>query len=73
MGCDCCKETDPKRYRECQSLIEKIASEKSSQDWRFRAPFGIPYTFEAKFFIKSKKEKEDWKYCTIPSNLFLDY
>lgn len=59
MGCDCCKETDPKRYRECQSLIEKIASMKSSQarGWRFRAPCGIPYTFGVKFFAKSKKEK----------------
>ena len=57
MECDCCKETDPNAYQKCQSLIEKIASEKSSQDWRFRAPCGIPYTFGAKFFIKSKKEK----------------
>lgn len=59
MGYDCCKETDPKRYRECQSLIETIASMKASQaqDWRFRAPCGVPYTFDAKFFAKSKKEK----------------
>lgn len=57
MGCECCKESDPKRYHECQSIIEKIKSMKSSQDWRFRAPCGIPYTFGAKFFAKSKKEK----------------
>lgn len=57
MGCECCKESDPKRYHECQSIIEKIASMKSSQNWRFHAPCGIPYTFGAKFFIKSKKEK----------------
>ena len=57
MGCECCKESDPKRYHECQSIIEKIASMKSSQDWRFHAPCGIPYTFGAKFFAKSKKEK----------------
>ena len=59
MACDCCKDTDPKRYRECQSLIEKIASMKASeaQGWRFRAPCGVPYTFGVKFFAKSKKEK----------------
>lgn len=57
MGCECCKESDPKRYHECQHIIEKVASMKSSQDWRFFAPCGIPYTFGAKFFAKSKKEK----------------
>ena len=57
MGCECCKESDPKRYHECQSIIEKIASMKSSQDWQFHAPCGIPYTFGAKFFVQSKKEK----------------
>lgn len=57
MGCECCKESDPKRYHECQSIIEKIKSMKSSQDWRFRAPCGILYTFSAKYFTKSKKEK----------------
>ena len=59
MVCDCCKDTDPKRYRECQSLIEKIALMKASQarGWRFRAPCGIAYTFGVKFFAKSKEEK----------------
>ena len=59
MGCECCKESDPKRYHECKSIIEKIKSMNSSQarGWRFRAPCGIPYTFGAKFFAKSKKEK----------------
>lgn len=57
MGCDCCKDSDHKAYQKCQSIIEKIASMKSSQDWRFHAPCGIPYTFGAKFFAKSKKEK----------------
>ena len=59
MGCECCKESDPKRYHECKSIIEKIALMKASQarGWRFRAPCGIPYTFGAKFFAKSKKEK----------------
>lgn len=59
MGCKCCKDSDPKRYRECQSIIEKIKSMSSSQaqDWRFRAPCGIQYTFGAKFFCQSKKEK----------------
>ena len=59
MACDCCKDIDPKRYRECQSLIEKIALMKASeaQGWRFRAPCGVPYTFGAKFFAKSKEEK----------------
>ena len=59
MGCECCKDTDSKRYSECQSIIEKIKSMSSSQaqGWRFRAPCGIPYTFGAKFFAKSKKEK----------------
>ena len=59
MGCDCCKDTDPKRYSECQSIIEKIKSMGSSQarGCRFRAPCGIQYTFGVKFFAKSKKEK----------------
>ena len=59
MGCECCKESDPKRYHECQSIIEKIKSMSSSQarGWRFRAPCGIQYTFGVKFFTKSKKEK----------------
>lgn len=59
MSCDCCKESDPKRYHECQSIIEKIKSMDSSQvrGWRFRAPCGIAYTFGVKFFAKSKKEK----------------
>ena len=59
MGCECCKESDPKRYHECQSIIEKIKSMNSSQaqDWRFRAPCGISYTFGVKFFAKTKKEK----------------
>lgn len=59
MGCDCCKDTDPKRYHECQSIIEKIKSMGSSQaqGCRFRAPCGIQYTFGVKFFAKSKKEK----------------
>ena len=59
MGCKCCKDSDPKRYSECQSIIEKIKSMGSSQarGCRFRAPCGIQYTFGAKFFAKSKKEK----------------
>ena len=46
MGCKYCKDSDPKRYSECQSIIEKIKSMGSSQaqGWRFRAPCGIPYT-----------------------------
>ena len=73
MGCECCKESDPKRYHECQHIIEKIALMKASQAqrWRFRAPCGIPYTFGVKFFAKTKKE--DWIYYTIPFNLFLYY
>ena len=69
MGCECCKESDPKRYHECQSIIEKIKSMNSSQarGWRFRAPCGIQYTFGVKFFAKSKKEKRrlDILYYTI--------
>lgn len=59
MGCECCKESDPKRYHECKSIIEKIALMKASQaqGWRFRAPCGIQYTFGVKFFAKTKKEK----------------
>ena len=57
MGCDYCKDSDPKAYQKCQSIIEKIASMKSSQGWRFRAPCGIQYTFGVKFFAKTKKEK----------------
>ena len=56
MECDCCKDSDPKAYQKCQSIIEKIASEKSSQDWRFHAPCGIPYTFGAKFTQFKKKK-----------------
>ena len=54
MGCDCCKDTDPKRYSECQSIIEKIKSMGSSQarGCRFRAPCGIQYTFGVKFFCQ---------------------
>lgn len=76
MGCKCCKDSDPKHYRECQSIIEKIKSMSSSQaqGWRFRAPCGIQYTFGAKFFFANlKKKKEDWIYYTIPFNLFLYY
>ena len=45
MGCKYCKDSDPKRYSECQSIIEKIKSMGSSQarGWRFRAPCSIPY------------------------------
>ena len=59
MGCNCCKDSDPKRYSECQSIIENIKSMGSSQarGWRYRAPCGIQYTFGVKFFAKSKKEK----------------
>ena len=75
MGCKCCKDSDPKRYSECQSIIEKIKSMDSSQarGWRFRAPCGIPYTFGVTFFAKSKKEKRRMEilYYSIQSILVL--
>ena len=57
MGCECCKESDPKSYQKCQSIIERVKLDKSLQNWRVHAPCGVPYTFGAKFFAKSKKEK----------------
>lgn len=49
MGCECCKESNPKDYQKCQSKQEAIALRKSTSAIHFIAPCGEQYDFGAKF------------------------
>ena len=58
MGCECCKESNPKDYKKCQSKMEAIALRKPTSAIHFTAPCGVQYNFGAKFTQPKKKNKK---------------
>lgn len=58
MGCECCKESNPKDYQKCQSKMDAIKSRKPTSSKNFVAPCGNTYYFGAKFTLPKKKKKK---------------
>lgn len=58
MGCECCKEVNPKDYDKCHKDMAVIKARRATSAIRYTAPCGEEFRFGAKITApKSKKRK----------------
>ena len=57
MGCECCKEVNPKEYELCQLKLDAINRRSPTSHKRYTAPCGMGFDFGAKYTEPKKKKK----------------